>query len=95
MRVYKKMKVEEIKPHLLIYGDLGGQCANCNKMDIKLADTHCPECKNGFQHIAFRNIKTHLPKVFKLLEERPGLQIIDFEDYHKSAGASKAEDFFK
>ena len=45
MRVYKKMDVHEVKSHLLIYGDLGGSCANCQKMDIKLDVTHCTECK--------------------------------------------------
>ena len=36
VRVYKKFYIDELKAHLLIYGDLGGSCAACRKMDIKL-----------------------------------------------------------
>ena len=35
VRIYKKLDINEIKQHLLIYGDLSAQCANCQAMDLK------------------------------------------------------------
>ena len=95
VRVYKKFYIDEIKAHLLIYGDLGGSCGACQKMDIKLDATHCPECKTEFKFIAFRNPKVHLPKIQKLNAERPQIAIIDYDDYHYNVGAQKARDFLK
>ena len=95
IRVYKKFDVREIKSHLLIYGDLSASCAGCNKMDFKLETTHCPECHAEFKYISFRNIKTHFPKIQKLTSERPDLIIIDYDDYIRSVGAMKAQEFLK
>ncbi len=95
MRVYKKMDVDEIKSHLLIYGDLGGICAHCQGMDIKLEETHCCGCRTEFQYIAFRNVKVHMPKILKLHETRPHIIIVDYEDYRYHEGALKAKEFLK
>ncbi|MDP8211969.1 MAG: hypothetical protein P9X22_01600 [Candidatus Zapsychrus exili] len=94
IRVYKKKDANEIKPHLMTYGDLSASCANCNHIGFKLDDKACPQCKAEFKYIAFRNIRTHVPKVHKLIEERSDLEIIDFEDYKRALGDSKAKDFF-
>lgn len=95
VRVYKKFYIDEIKAHLLIYGDLGGSCAACQKMDIKLDATHCPGCKTEFKFIAFRNPRVHLPKIQKLHAARPQVAIIDYEDYNHHAGEQKAREFLK
>ena len=42
VRVYTKIDIEDIKQHLLIYGDLSAQCANCQAMDLKLEISACP-----------------------------------------------------
>ncbi len=94
IRVYKKYDVSKIKPHLMIYGDLSASCANCNHMGVKLENVHCPECNTEFKYISFRNIRVHMPKLQKLIEQRP-VAIVDYDDYQKNVGASKAEDFFK
>ena len=95
LRVYKKFYIDEIKAHLLVYGDLGGSCAVCQKMDIKIDATHCPECKAEFKFIAFRNPKVHMPKILKLSAERPQTAIIDYEDFSRLAGEQKAREFLK
>ena len=73
IRIYKKMDINEIKGHLLIYGDLSAQCANCQAMDLKLDMKSCPKCDAEFKYIAFRNVRNHLPKLQKIHEERPSL----------------------
>ena len=95
IRIYQNLDVLAIKPHLMIYGDLGGTCANCQNMDVKIGMVNCPGCQTDFQFIAFRNIKTHIPKVKRIMEDHPQIKIIDFDDYKRNEGASKAENFFK
>ena len=95
LRVYKKLDVQAIRSHLLIYGDLAGSCAHCNEMNIKLEASYCPQCKNDFQYIAFRDVKTQMPKLNKLSAERPSLVIVDFEDYKRNIGTLKAEEFLR
>ena len=95
VRVYKKLDVAHIKANLLIYGDLGGSCAACQKIDIKLEAKHCPECGAEFKYIAFRNVRSHLPKLQKLSADRPQMVVIDYEDYYHHTGALKAREFLK
>ncbi len=95
LRVYKKMDIHEIKKHLLIYGDLSAQCAECQAMDIKLDMTACPKCGTPFKYIAFRNVRQHLPKLQKIHESRPEVQFVDFDDYTRITGELKARDFLK
>jgi hypothetical protein len=95
IRVYQDLDVHEVKKNLLIYGDLSGQCAQCQTMDIKLDKTICPSCQTPFNYIAFRNFKSHLAKLPRLRQERPSLVIIDFDDYKNVMGALKAADFLR
>ena len=95
LKVYKKFDIKEIKDHLLIYGDLSGNCAKCQAMDLKLDTLQCPECNTTFTYIAFRNVKSHLPKMHKLSEERSDVTFIDHDDFKRNLGALKAEEFLK
>ena len=95
LRVYKKFDITEVKEHLLIYGDLSAQCAHCQAMDLKLDTRKCPKCGAEFTYIAFRNVRNHMPKLQKISETHPSIQLIDFEDYHREMGAQKARDFLK
>ena len=95
IRVYQDIDIKEIKSHLMIYGDLSASCGNCSAMDFKMDIVNCPQCKTEFKYVAFRNIKVHWPKVQRLLEDRPHWKIVDFEDYSRILGVSKAFDFLK
>ncbi|MBF0386108.1 MAG: hypothetical protein HQL27_09620 [Candidatus Omnitrophica bacterium] len=95
IRIYGLLDSKAIKPNLLIYGDLSAACAKCNKIDLKLDNANCPGCNTEFKYIAFRNVKVHIPKIHKLLNEKPHIKIIDFDDYKRNEGASKAEDFLR
>ncbi|MCA9408970.1 MAG: hypothetical protein H6755_00740 [Candidatus Omnitrophica bacterium] len=94
IRFYKKLNLSEITSQLLIYGDLSGHCAHCQAMDIGLDKEKCPQCGCVFHFIAFRNPKSHFPKMHKLIETR-NLKIIDYDDYKHATAASKAQDFLK
>jgi len=95
IRAYKKLDVSEIKKHLMIYGDLSGTCENCQNFDVKLEMTQCPKCGTTFQYIAFRNVRSHVPKIQKLMEQRPQILIIDYDDYKRNVSALKAQEFLK
>lgn len=95
IRVYQSHDIKDIQQHLLIHGDLASSCAHCNALDLQLDMDQCPHCGAVFKYVAFRNVKSHLPKLQKLKDHRPGVIIVDFEDYQRLLGASKAQDFFK
>ena len=95
MRVYKKLDFPSVKSHLLVYGALSGSCANCKSMELKLEMTVCPHCHSDFKYISFQNIKDHLPKMLKISHERPDLVFIDYDDFKKTEGALKAQEFLK
>lgn len=95
IRVYQNLDIYDIKKHLLIYGDLSANCANCQTLDIKLNENFCPSCKTEFKYIGFRNIKHHLPKLVKLNAERPSVTLVDYDDFARLLGALKAEEFLK
>lgn len=95
LRVFQKLDLNDIKKHLIVYGDLSASCENCQEVSIPFGSAVCPGCKTEFKYAAFRNIKHHLPKVYKLFEERPSLVIVDYDDFKKAFAAKKAEDLLK
>ena len=95
IRVFKKITVDSIKEHVLICGDLFGNCSKCNAMGIKFTSPLCPECGTEFKYMTFRSLHGNLPKISKMTEDRPSLQFIDYDDFKHATGALKAEDLFK
>ncbi len=95
LRIYTRLDSAHIKPNLLVYGDVSGSCANCENLDIKLDQASCFKCKTEFKFIAFRNVRSHLPKIYKLFETRPNVTLIDFDDYQRNTAAKKAKNFLK
>jgi hypothetical protein len=95
IRIYQSLDIKEIQQHVLIHGDLASSCGCCNALDLRLDMDQCPHCGAVFKYVAFRNVKNHLPKLKQLRDQRPSVIIIDFEDYQRLLGVSKAQDFFK
>lgn len=95
VRIYKKLDIHELTRHLLIYGDLSAQCANCRAMDLKPEVPSCPKCHTEFQYIAFRNVRNHLPKLQKVSGERPEVLFVDYDDYKRNLGELKAREFLR
>ncbi len=95
LRIYKKLDFDDIKEHLLIFGDLTAHCSKCRALDLKLDVTTCPSCHTPFKYISFRNVRHHLPKLQKLMETNPSIVLVDFEDYTRIMGQVKAEEFLK
>lgn len=99
LRVYKSFDLEDVKKHLLIAGDLSGDCASCRALGIdSYTAKQCPECGTPFKYGTSRRLDAHPGERFRfakrMLEKRPDLILIDHTDYTQMIGQKKARDFF-
>lgn len=99
MRVFKGFDLEEVKKHLVIAGDLTGDCASCRELGIDyLKATSCPNCGTYFKYVASRRLDAHPGERFqfarRIEEKRPDLMMIDHSDFTHAVGHKKARDFF-
>jgi uncharacterized protein YbaR (Trm112 family) len=99
LRTYREYELEDVRKHLLIMGDLSGDCGACRALGI---DSYhavcCPECKTPFKYVTSRRLETNPGERFgtvrRMLSKRQDLTFIDYGDYQKTLGAKKARDFF-
>ncbi|MFH1854169.1 MAG: hypothetical protein ABH815_02530 [Candidatus Omnitrophota bacterium] len=90
VRVWKEIDIKEMSNHLLVVGDLTGDCSNCRALGIDYTKASiCPKCGTNFKYIASRS-----REVGKIIKKRPDLIFIDFEDYKKITGKIKARNLF-
>ena len=94
LRVYHSLDFNDVKEHLLEYGALSGVCSKCKTVDIKLDSLFCPKCQTSFKYIAFQNVRDHLPKMLRLMEERSALRFVDHQDFKRIEGEQKARSIF-
>ncbi|MBU1852778.1 MAG: hypothetical protein KJ957_01880 [Candidatus Omnitrophica bacterium] len=89
IRVWKNVDMQDISSHLLIVGEIKGECSGCRALGIDYREAKtCPQCNASFKYIASRT-----KEVKRIKERRPDLIFIDFEDYKKVLGKIKARDF--
>jgi len=90
IRVWKEMDINDIEKHLLVAGEVSGDCSSCRELGINYSlSKSCPKCGNEFKYIA-----TRFHEIKKIKQKRPDLIFIDFEDYKKAAGKIKAKGLF-
>ena len=99
LRIFKRYDIEEVRSHLLIMGDLTGDCAACRELGIDVMRAHeCPKCGTPFKYLASRRLEAHPGERFqfavRMSEKRPDLVLLDYTDYTKAMGQKKARDFF-
>lgn len=100
IRVWQSCNVAGITEHLLIVGDVSADCANCRELGIDyVAAKTCPKCGTEFKFIASRNTgrldRNRGGTVKRIIDRRPDLTFIDYEDYKEITGKQNARDFFK
>lgn len=99
LRMFREFDIDDVTKHLLIMGDLTGDCASCRALGIDFykAGT-CPECGTPFKYLTSRRLEANPGERFHLVrrmnEKRPDLLFIDYTDYQKIMGQKKARDFF-
>ncbi len=90
IRIWKEIDIKDIEGHLLVVGLTSADCSNCRELGINYSTAvSCPKCGNVFKYIASRG-----KEIRRIRNKRPDLIFIDFEDYKKIAGFTKAKDFF-
>lgn len=99
LRVFKPFDLAEVQQHMLILGDLVGDCASCRALGIEpYSTTVCPECGTPFKYVTSRRLESHSGERFhlakRMAEKRPDLIFIDYTDFSKAVGQKKARDFF-
>lgn len=98
LRTFKLFDFDEVKQHLLIMGDLKGDCAHCRALGIDLSAGTCPECGVPFKYATSRRLESHPGERFqfmrRLQERRPDLTFIDYADYSHFLGKQKVRDIF-
>lgn len=99
LRVFKPFDIEDVRQHLLVMGDLSGDCGACRALGIDAYHaTQCPECGVPFKYVTSRRLESNPGERFQLarriFEKRQDLIFIDYSDYTKVLGQKKARDFF-
>lgn len=99
LRIWQYYDIEEVSKHILILGDVTGDCGACRELGIAYLEAReCPKCKANFRYVTSRRLETHPGERFQIVgrlkEKRPELAFIDYEDYKRTLGRKKARDFF-
>ena len=90
IRIWKEVDMKDISSHLLIVGQIKGECSNCRALGLNYAESKiCPQCGAQFKYVASRTKEIKRIKI-----KRQDLIFIDFEDYKKAAGKLKARELF-
>ena len=99
LRLWGKFQIDDVKSHLLVVGDSFGDCASCRELGLDPWKVpSCPACHTKFLFIASRRAVTHPSERFiiakRIMEKRPDLRMIDYEDFQKAVGSQAAKNFF-
>lgn len=99
LRTFLSYDIDEVEKHLLITGDLKGDCAACRALGIDhYTAKKCPECGTEFKYCASRRLEANPGERFqwaaRMKEKRPDLIQIDYTDFFKIIGRKKVRDIF-
>ena len=99
LRTFKLFDFDDVKQHLLIMGDLKGDCGNCRALGIDAYHVkYCLECKTEFKYVTSRRLEMHPGERFQLIrrlqEKRQDLLFVDYTDYAHFLGKQKVRDIF-
>ena len=98
LRTWKYFDIDEVKDHLVVVGQLSGDCAKCKAMGIDyFNDKACPQCHTDFKFIATRQNEGNFPHSLlrRIEEKRPDLEFLDYSDFKAALDRNKAREFFK
>lgn len=96
LRTVKELFLEEVAGHLLVVGDLSGDCFSCREVGLNYASVkQCPHCGVDFRYVASRKSKISGIKILSSLQrKRPDLVCIELEDMLYFKNRERAKDLF-
>ena len=89
VRIWQEVDIKTIEPHLLIAGNVSGDCANCKEVGIPFESKTCPKCGTLFKYMGTR-ISNSIKEAKRLRIKRPDLVLIDFKDFKEIQARTKA-----
>lgn len=97
IRVAQELDFDDVSKHLLVAGDLTGDCFSCRAFGINYArEKYCPGCKTDFRYMCFRKISPATgAHISRLCQKRPDLVYVEYGDIKEIADRVKAKNFFK
>ncbi len=99
IRVWEEKELSEIEKHILLIGDVKGDCGQCRELGLDYKTVkQCPHCQTSFQYITCRRFESNPGERFSIVKRlaaiRNDLIWIDYEDYKKITGRQRAREFF-
>ncbi len=98
IRVAQERDIEEVMKHLIVVGELTGDCFSCRHIGIDYSrEKYCPGCQTDFRFISYRSMGLMAPsaQVARLCQRRPDLTYVEYADIKEFADRKKAKDIFK
>jgi hypothetical protein len=98
IRTAQSLDFEEVSKHLLVIGDLTGDCFSCKHFGIDYArEKYCPGCHTDFRYMASRKPAeaNNGALVSRLCQKRPDLTYVEFSDIKDIYDRAKAKSIFK
>jgi hypothetical protein len=98
LRVGQELDYDTVAGHLLVAGDLMGDCFSCRHIGIDYArEKYCPQCGTDFRYITLRKNPDAVKgaMIARVCQKRPDLTYVEYHDVKEIADKRKAKDFFK
>ena len=90
LRVWKEFDLEEIEKHLIVVGELSGECFSCRQLGVDVRQGRCPNCGTEFKYMGFRR-KVNGKDIVRFKREYPQMIFIEFEDFKKNISRERAK----
>jgi hypothetical protein len=98
IRVGQAQDIADVTRHLIVVGELTGECQACRHVGIAYArEKYCPQCKTDFRFIASRKSprENNVALIERLALKRPDLVYVEYQDVKDLIDRQKARDIFK
>ncbi len=98
VRVAEERDLETLKKHLIVVGELTGECFACRHVGIDYGrEKYCPGCGTEFRYIASRKKATdnNTALLARLAQKRPDLSYVEYQDIKDVTDRQKAREIFK
>ena len=100
IRVWKDLDLMDLEKHLLVVGDLYGDCNSCKELGLTWQEAKvCPQCQTPFKYVTLRQSMPHGEEkgsqLYRIAQKRPDLIYVDYADFKKGSGKDKAHKFFQ
>lgn len=96
IRVARELDFDDVCRHLLVAGELSGDCFSCREVGIDYSrEKYCPKCRTDFRYISLRHSPATGARISRIAQKRPDLLYVEYSDVKEIADKIRAKNFFK